>query len=64
MENIKNLDNWKLFADGKIFMGIKRSEIGEFIFMLDDYIEKSSTALWMIFGMDFLKRKTKKMSIP
>lgn len=40
MENIKNVDNWELFFDGKIFMSIKRSEIGEFTFMMDDYIEK------------------------
>lgn len=40
MENIKNMLNWKLFIDGKLFVGVARSEIGEFIFMLDDYIEK------------------------
>lgn len=40
MDNIKNVDNWKLFIDGKLFVGVAKSEIGEFIFMLDDYIEK------------------------
>lgn len=40
MENIKNLDNWELFIDAKLFVGVAKSEIGEFIFMLDNYIEK------------------------
>jgi hypothetical protein len=40
MENIKNLNNWQLFIDGNLFVSVARSEIGEFIFMLDDYIEK------------------------
>lgn len=40
MENIKNLLNWDLFVDGKLCVSVARSEIGEFIFMLDDYIEK------------------------
>lgn len=40
MENIKNVNNWQLFCDGKIFMSVAKREIGEFIFMLDDYIEK------------------------
>lgn len=40
MENIKNLDNWKLFVDGALVIRLCKDEIGEFIFMLDDYIEK------------------------
>lgn len=40
MENIKNILNWDLFINGKLFVGVARNEIGEFIFMLDDYIEK------------------------
>lgn len=40
MENIKNLDNWKLFIDGALVIRLDKDEIGEFIFMLDDYIEK------------------------
>lgn len=40
MENIKNMLNWDLFVDGKLSIGVAKSEIGEFIFMLDDYIEK------------------------
>lgn len=40
MENIKNLNNWQLFINGNLLVGVARSEVGEFIFMLDDYIEK------------------------
>lgn len=40
MENIKNVDNWKLFIDGALVIRLDKDKIGEFIFMLDDYIEK------------------------
>lgn len=40
MENIKNMLNWDLFVDGKLSIGVAKSEIGEFTFMMDDYIEK------------------------
>lgn len=40
MENIKNMLNWKLFIDGALVIRLCKDEIGEFIFMLDDYIEK------------------------
>ena len=40
MENIKNLNNWKLFVDGALVIRLDKDEIGEFIFMLDDYVEE------------------------
>lgn len=50
--------NWKYFADGKVILGVKREEIGEFIFEAEkalkeyDFCEYSFDTDWTVLGKD------------